>query len=158
MKINLIQVDDLEEMEIIIRHNNPSEAARIKKLIQASQFKLEVKDTNARDTTEVLMIDPHQIYYFESVDDKVFCYLANETYETNYKLYELEEILSQLPFLRVSKGVIVNIPMIKTFRSALSGRLVCTLINGEQIVISRMYVKALKDKLGVNRGSNDENN
>ena len=63
-----------------------------------------------------------------------------------------EEILSQLPFLRVSKGVIVNISMIKSFRSALSGRLICTLNNDEQIVISRMYVKLLKEKLGVNRG------
>jgi DNA-binding LytR/AlgR family response regulator len=158
MKITLVQVDGLDEIEIVIRHNNPSEAARIKKLINASNLKLEVKDINARDTTEVLMVDPHQIYYFESVDDKVFCYMANETYETNYKLYELEQILSQLPFLRVSKGVIVNVSMIKSFRSALSGRLICTLINGEQIVISRMYVKALKEKLGVNRGSNNEDN
>jgi DNA-binding LytR/AlgR family response regulator len=158
MKITLVQVDGLDEIEIVIRHNNPSEAARIKKLINASNLKLEVKDINDRDTTEVLMVDPHQIYYFESVDDKVFCYMANETYETNYKLYELEQILSQLPFLRVSKGVIVNVSMIKSFRSALSGRLICTLINGEQIVISRMYVKALKEKLGVNRGSNNEDN
>jgi|LSQX01.1.fsa_nt_gb DNA-binding LytR/AlgR family response regulator len=158
MKITLVHVDDLNEMEITIRHNNPSEAARIKRLLEASQFKLEVKDSSAIDTTEVLMIDPHQIYYFESVDDKVFCYLANETYETNYKLYELEEILSQLPFLRVSKGVIVNISMIKSFRSALSGRLICTLNNDEQIVISRMYVKLLKEKLGVNRRSNNESN
>ena len=72
MKITIVHVDDLNEMEITIRHNNPSEAARIKRLLEASQFKLEVKDSSAIDTTEVLMIDPHQIYYFESVTTKSF--------------------------------------------------------------------------------------
>jgi DNA-binding LytR/AlgR family response regulator len=153
MKIEVIQTDNLEDTEITIRHNNPQEAARLIDLIRASSFRLEIRSGN-----ETMVIDPNQIYYFESVDDKVFCYLKNSTHETSYKLYELEEKLARLPFLRVSKGIIINTAMIRSFTSAFSGRLICTLKNGEKIIISRMYVKALKEKMGLNRGSDDENN
>lgn len=86
------------------------------------------------------------IYYIESVDKKTFLYTKNECFETRYRLYELEEILNRY-FLRCSKAMIINMRKIKAVKSELGGRMNATLLNGEIIVISRSYVKELKQRL-----------
>ena len=86
------------------------------------------------------------IYYIESVDKKTFLYTKNECFETKLRLYELEEMLNRY-FLRCSKAMIVNMRKIKTVKSELGGRMNATLLNGEVIVISRSYVKELKQRL-----------
>lgn len=86
------------------------------------------------------------IYYIESVDKKTFLYTKNECFETKYRLYELEGILNNY-FLRCSKAMIINMRKIKTVKSELGGRMNATLLNGEVIVISRSYVKELKQRL-----------
>ena len=45
--------------------------------------------------------------------------------------------------------MIVNIRKIRSVKSELNARLRAELLNGEQIVISRGYVKELKERLGV---------
>ena len=52
-------------------------------------------------------------------------------------------------FLRSAKAMIVNIRKIRSVKSELNGRMRAELLNGEQIIISRGYVKELKEKLGV---------
>ena len=42
---------------------------------------------------EVFSIPIVDIYYAESVDEKTFLYLKDETYESRKRLYELEEVL-----------------------------------------------------------------
>lgn len=86
------------------------------------------------------------IYYIESVDKKTFLYTKNECYETRYRLYELEGILNRY-FIRCSKAMIVNMRKIKAVKSELGGRMSATMLNGEVIVISRSYVKELKQRL-----------
>ena len=89
-----------------------------------------------------------QIYYIESVDKRTFVYTKAGCYETKYRLYELEELLDSR-FLRCAKAMIVNIRKIRSVKSELNARLRAELLNGEQIVISRGYVKELKERLGV---------
>ena len=98
----------------------------------------------------------HDIYYIESVDKKTFLYTKNECFETRYRLYELEEMLNRY-FLRCSKAMIVNMRKIKAVKSELGGRMNATLLSGEVIVISRSYVKELKQRLlGRHTGRADE--
>ena len=94
------------------------------------------------------MCQTNKIYYIESVDKKTFIYTKEECFETKYRLYELEEILSN-NFLRCSKAMICNIRKIKSVKSDFNGRMNAELLNGEQIVISRSYVKDLKKRLGL---------
>lgn len=96
------------------------------------------------------------IYYIESVDKKTFLYTKNECFETKLRLYELEGMLNRY-FLRCSKAMIVNMRKIKAVKSELGGRMNATLLNGEVIVISRSYVKELKQRLlGQRTGRPDE--
>lgn len=93
---------------------------------------------------------PHKdIYYFESVDNKVFAYTSKETYEIHKKLYEIEQEFEHTDFLRISKSAIVNTAKIAYVKPAFNGRFEATLKNGEKIIISRQYVAELKKKIGI---------
>ena len=93
---------------------------------------------------EVPVVD---LFYAESVDDRLFLYTAADSYEIRMKLYELENLLKNKSFFRVSKSMIVNLMKITSVRPALNGRFSAILKNGEEIIISRKYVPALKQIL-----------
>ncbi|MDE6593375.1 MAG: LytTR family transcriptional regulator [Oscillospiraceae bacterium] len=97
----------------------------------------------------ILQLSPKDIYYFESVDNKVFAYCEKEVYEVKEKLYEIETIYSKTDFQRISKSVIVNISRIESVAPTLGARLEANLQNGERVIISRQYVPNLKKKLGI---------
>ncbi|MBP5752898.1 MAG: LytTR family transcriptional regulator DNA-binding domain-containing protein, partial [Treponema sp.] len=79
----------------------------------------------------------------------VFAYTAEDVYETKFKLYELEEILSSKTFFRANKAVIVNLNKIKSLSPAFGGRFEAVLKNDYKVIISRSYVPKLKELLGL---------
>ena len=87
------------------------------------------------------------IYYIESVDNRVFLYSGRRVYETRQRLYELEEMLREKYFLRVSKSILLNLLKVQAIRPAAGGRFTAVLKNGEEVVISRKYVPELKKAL-----------
>lgn len=99
------------------------------------------------DEDGVHRISLTDIFYFESVDEKVFIYCRDKVYECRKKLYELETLGGG--FFRASKSTVVNINMLESTRPSLSGRFRAHLSNGEEIEISRQYVPVLKRMLGV---------
>ena len=95
------------------------------------------------------MLGFSEIFYIDTVDNKVFIYASGEVFESKQKLYELEERLTGLDFLRVSKSTIINMRKIKFLSPALSGRFEAVLKNDERVIISRGYVPELKERLGI---------
>ena len=87
------------------------------------------------------------IFYIESVDNKAFIYTKSKVYETRQKLYELEEILKEKSFLRVSKSTLLNLMKVSAIKPALNSRFTAELFSGEQVVITRKYVPELKKAL-----------
>ena len=87
------------------------------------------------------------VFYIESVDNRNFIYTKDKVYETRQKLYELEDALSEKHFLRVSKSVLLNLMKVSSIKPALNSRFTAVLFSGEQVVISRKYVPALKKAL-----------
>lgn len=145
MKITILDRADGEEDEVIIRCKQMDE--HILKLVyalRAGQEKL-----TATKGTDIVQLLPKEIYYFEAVDNKVFLYLEKDVYETKMKLYELEERFRGTDFLRVSKSVILNLSKVKSLSPAFNGRFEATMKNGEKLIISRQYVSALKEKIGL---------
>ncbi len=90
-----------------------------------------------------------QILYIESVDKKTFLYTPGNVYETDKKLYELEEMLDGKTFFRCSKSVIVNLNKITKLKPEVTRNILATLTNGEVVVISRRNVKQLKALIGL---------
>ena len=87
------------------------------------------------------------IFYIESVDNKAFIYTKSKVYETRQKLYELQEMLKEKHFLRVSKSTLLNLMKVSAIKPALNSRFTAVLQSGEQVVITRKYVPALKKAL-----------
>ena len=85
--------------------------------------------------------------YVEAVDNKVFLYTQKQVYETKQKLYELEELLREKYFLRVSKSMLLNLMKVGSIKPAMNGRMLAVLKSGEEILITRKYVADLKRAL-----------
>ena len=66
-------------------------------------------------------------------------------FEIKFKLYEIEERLSNLHFIRISKFAIVNIEQINNIELSFGGSLIINLVNGRKETISRRYTKKVKD-------------
>lgn len=96
------------------------------------------------DLYEIPILD---VLYIESVDNRTFLYTQDNTYESKQRIYELEEMLKQRHFIRISKSSIVNLLKIQSIRPALNGRFSAILCNGEEIIISRKYVADFKKTL-----------
>lgn len=98
---------------------------------------------------ETVMLKLSAILYAESVDKKTFVYTESKVYETDKRLYELEEMLDKRDFFRCSKSVIVNIGKIEKLKPEITRNILATLSNGEVIVVSRRYATELKKLIGI---------
>ncbi|MBD5549533.1 MAG: LytTR family transcriptional regulator [Lachnospiraceae bacterium] len=134
-----------EEDEIIVRCAALDE--QLMKLIYALKMRQDKITGYVED--KIVKLDPKEIFYFESVDNKVFAYTDKGVYEVRRKLYEIEEDFTHMDFLRISKSSIVNVAKIAYLRPIFNGRFEAKLKNDEKIIISRQYIVDLKKKLGI---------
>ena len=140
MKLEVRKIPENEpEMMEIRYHWITDEVREIVSFVKSRQGQISAMQDGKR--FEVPVAD---LFYAESVDNRVFLYTVAESYETRLKLYELEDMLKEKTFLRISKSMIVNLMKITSVRPALNGRFSAILKNGEEILISRKYVPALK--------------
>ena len=140
-KITRIERDKPEILEIRC-HEISDEVREIVAFVKSRQGQL----TGTADD-RMYEIAVSDIFYIESVDNKTFIYCKNREYETKQKLYELEEILREKLFLRVSKSVLLNLMKVSSIKPALNSRFTAVLFSGEQVIISRKYVPELKKAL-----------
>ena len=99
------------------------------------------------ENKEVYKLDLNEILYFEAVGELVFAYTKTQIYEIKMRLYQIEEATKQNMILRVSKSFLVNIRKIKSVHPALNGRFIATMINGEEVLISRQYAKEVSEAI-----------
>ena len=140
-KITKIELDKPEILEIRC-HEISDEVREIVAFVKSRQGQL----TGTADD-RMYEISVSDIFYIESVDNKTFIYCKNREYETKQKLYELEEILREKHFLRVSKSVLLNLMKVSSIKPTLNSRFTAVLFSGEQVIISRKYVPELKKAL-----------
>lgn len=145
MKVRIENIEKKEEELILIKcYKVSEEVAEIVNFIKSKNELL-----TGYEASQIYQISLRDIYYFEGVDSKVYAYLKSNVYEVKNKLYELEEFYDKRQFFRASKSVLVNLLKIKCVKPALNGRFTAKLLNGEQIIISRQYVPALKKALQI---------
>ncbi|MDD5936388.1 MAG: LytTR family DNA-binding domain-containing protein [Clostridiales bacterium] len=145
MKVSFEEITKEKEEEIIVRCYEVTP-----ELIQiVGQLKKGNTSLIGYDGENIYRLRYQEVYYFESVDNKVFIYTKNKVYESKMKLYEIEEACSTKKLLRASKSTIINITKIAYIRPTISGRFEAILDNGETVVVSRQYVPVLKEKLGI---------
>ncbi len=127
MKLEIRKIPENEPEMVEVRyHWMTDEIQEIVSFIKSRQG--QIGATREGKRFEVPVVD---LFYAESVDDRLFLYTAADSYESRMKLYELEDLLKNRSFLRISKSMIVNLMKISSVRPALNGRFSAILKNGE---------------------------
>lgn len=145
MKIEIDIDEKYPDTEVVIRANKlDCDVERLVAMMRMVNMQIGV-----RKNDETYLLDVEKILYIEAVERKTFVYTSDETYESDLKLYEIEQELLERDFFRISKQSIVNIRMIKSLKSDINRKIRITLRNDEQIVVSRMYSDELRRKLGL---------
>lgn len=143
MKITLNQDPSYAETEVIINCADTDEdILRLVAMLRVYQKKL----VGILDS-ERHLLDVKDILYIDTADKKTFLYTQKAVYESALRLYELEDALRELDFMRAGRSVIVNFRRIQSIRPELGGRLLLTMDNGEQVYVSRQYAQEMNKKL-----------
>jgi len=143
MKITVNQDPAFRETEVVV--NCPQvdeELLRLVAMLRVYQKKL----VGTLDG-ESCLLDVKDVLYIDTADKKTFLYTAGQVYESALRLYELEDALRELDFLRAGRSCIVNFRHVRSIRPELGGRLLVTVDNGEKLYVSRQYADGMRAKL-----------
>ena len=139
MKLTLQQITEGQE-EIIVRYYERNEEvdSLIRRIEQKNDKILAVIEDKK------ILIAPADVLYLESVDNTVYAYTKTVVGKTSLTLVLAESLYEAEGFFRCSKSMVINIYHIEYLKSIAGNRVDVTMDNGEHVVISRRYVKALR--------------
>jgi DNA-binding LytR/AlgR family response regulator len=104
--------------------------------------------TGVRDE-KIYLLKPEEIYRFYSENQKIYADGEKGTFLIKHRLYELEEMLENSSFIRVSNSAIVNFDRISNLDMSLSGTMSLKFKNGANEFVSRRFVGKIKKYLGL---------
>lgn len=97
----------------------------------------------------IILIKLDEIFTVFAEGGKIFVETSDDKFEIKLRLYEVEEKLSSLSFIRISKSEIINIDNVKYFESGFTGTIEVVFKNGKKTYVSRRYVKDIKKRLEI---------
>lgn len=143
MRLIMNERQDIAEPEVTIAYREMT--PNIKRVSEFVRF---VDETIlCKKENEEYAISLCDIYYAESVDKKTFIYCEKDVYQSGFRIYELEKVLTPAGFVRVSKSTILNIEMLAGVKTLANSKLEAILSNGERICVTRKYLKIIKEAL-----------
>lgn len=98
---------------------------------------------------EVVPLTPAQLIRVYTEDGRVMAKTDLGTLALRYRLYELDTLLADPSFLRISNSEIINFKKVRSMNMSISGTITVTLSNGTKDFVSRRYVARIKDFLGL---------
>lgn len=145
MKIEIDIDEKYSDVEVDIKA--PRLTQDIEKLI--SLMRMINMQIAVKKDDETHLLDIEKILYIETVERNTFVYTEDATYESDLKLYEMEQELLEQSFSRINKQSIINLKKVKSLKADINRKIRVTLVNDEQIIVSRMYSEALRKRLGI---------
>lgn len=146
MDFSIKKDKDLNDDEIIIIHNvksdliNSLQVFLLSESIKSSPLKLYKGDTE-------YFIKLSEILFFETYDNSVFAHTYSDAYKSDYRLYELEDLLSD-NFIRISKSTIVNLNYIVSIKRNFGSSSTINFSDSfKEVEVSRKYLPILKEEL-----------
>lgn len=89
------------------------------------------------------------IVFIESCGKDVFVHTTSESYKTQERIYQIEEVLDPKLFVRVSNSVIIARKHVKKIRPGLSMKFILTMTGGTLIDVTRSYYSDFKKFFGI---------
>lgn len=145
MKIEINIDKDVKDLQVSITCNELT--PEIEKIL--AKLRMLNRQLTVNKDDEIFLLDIQEVIYVESVDRKCFVYTKDNVYQSEFKLYEMEQELENCGFFKVNKSSLIALRAIKSLKADLNRRIRITLNNGEQIIASRQYAEDLKKRLGV---------
>jgi DNA-binding LytR/AlgR family response regulator len=133
-----------DKVGIIVSEDN---VEQIKKILELMALE---KRTIILETTEGwVQLDALEMTYLESFGDEIYMHTTHESQRIRQPLYQLEEMLKPYGFVRIGKSFIVNMNKIRYIRTGFNAKLDLELIDGTHLEVSRSFVNAFKNALGI---------
>ncbi len=144
MKIDLVIDTSLKETEITIRtpevHSNINDFSE--RILQENHKTLRVFDGD-----RIININHTDIIRIYSALGKVYTVSMQGEFIVKQRLYELEELLSDGDFIRISNTEIINLKKVKELDFNTPRTIYIHFINGEKSYVSRRYLPLVKPLL-----------
>ena len=149
IKITTNISNEFKEASIII--NAPELSDEIQNVINyISNINTSPYQIMASKNNEIYFIDLNKIICFFSKNKYNYVRTQDGIYRVKYKLYELEELLKQKDFIRISNSCIINIQQVACFDTSILGTILVKLKDNTQETVSKRNVshimKLLKER------------
>lgn len=137
MNFRLRIFEEMEEnyVEVICNKRNYETIRELLKKVQHLDGHLPMYD----DEHNMFQIHLMQVYYFESIDNKVFAYTAQDMYRIYQSFSQLKKALSEQGIKQINKNTLVNINHVQSVKVAKDCRRILCLDNQEQLIVNRQF-------------------
>jgi len=149
IKINTNISNEFEK--VLITVNAPELSDEVQNLVQyISTINTIPNQIVATKNNEIYFVDLEKVICFFSQDKSNYVRTKKDTYKIKYKLYELEELLKQKEFIRISNSCIINVKQVECFDTSILGTILVKLKDNTQEKVSKRNVpqimKFLKER------------
>jgi DNA-binding LytR/AlgR family response regulator len=134
MKVDIQRIEEGEESVVIRYRELTPKINRIIGILKGEGSRLW-----GRNDSGSVSVDLEDIYYVESVDDKIFAYTREDVIKLEGSLNSFISEVQGDTFFRCSKSMIINVNKVSGLKSLSSNRIDATMEGGEHIMISRRY-------------------
>ena len=140
MVLKLEQNNSQDDIEVLIKFQTMDKTVEsIVSFIKSIDDQIECF---SRDNIKIVNVS--DIYYIESVEKTSVVFCEKEKYQTNFRLYQLKEKLSEKGFIQISKYCIINLNKIDMFKPLFNSRMEAIMKNGKSLLINRQFLSSVK--------------
>lgn len=132
--------------KIIIKTSSMNE--EVQKIVSMLS-KDEIKVISGMKEDKVEILDENNISRVYAQNGMVYASTQNGVYVLKSRLYEIEEILNNKKFVRISKSEIINLREVKNFDFSFVGTISVQMKNNDVCYVSRRFVSKIKKILGI---------
>ena len=98
----------------------------------------------ATKNNELFLLKTNDILYFYSDEKYIYAKTRDESYRVKQKMYELEEILPNNKYVRISSAYIINIDKTISFDMGQIGSLYAKMEDGKKLEVSKRKIKEVR--------------
>lgn len=147
MKIKLIcKPENYDLYKSMLEEAGFSVSYDAKLTFREDDFKRDTFIGQINDNYEMVKFD--SIILIESFGHEIICHTVDKKFKLREKLYELENILYDVGFIRVNKSQIINKAYIKEIKPTFNYRIILKLKNKKTIYVTRNYLQKFKKYIG----------
>ena len=146
MKVEIKINSTIKEDKVVIYAKEITE--EIKKIVKLLENDSKDIITGIHEE-KIYILKPNEINYFYSENQKILAKTIDKVIQVKLKLYEIEEMLGNKGFIRISNSVIANINKINNIEMSFNGVMCIRFKNGDKEYSSRRYVKKIKEALAL---------